>query len=101
MNEEPKTNEDNWSVEPPKKDHSRLKTVLRVALIVAALGAVMVAGVVLFGKSIKQPLMGMVVVEPYGTPSHPEIAQTIKQGDIEASAEDYGQSISGAGYGDE
>lgn len=68
MNDEPKTNEDAWSVEPARKDHQRLKAVLRVALIVAALGAVALVGAALiFGNSIReqlQPVGGLIIGSP-------------------------------------
>lgn len=91
MNEESKTNEDDWSVEPPRKDHQRLKTVLRVALIVAALGAVMAAGMVLFGKSFKQPLMGAIGIALHDDPYGKNTVQTA----VQANEADCGEAISG------
>ncbi len=43
MDEEAKTNEESWEVEPPKKTSSRKRKALRIALIVAALGAAAIA----------------------------------------------------------
>ena len=56
MDEGPKTNEESWTVEPSKKVASKKRKALRIALIVAALGAAAAAtaiGVILFGGKDK------------------------------------------------
>ena len=95
MNDEPKTKEDDWSVEPPKRDHRRLKKALRVALFVAALGVLTAAGFVLFGGSLVKRFLPQPTIFPR---PHKVVVETV---DSEMTcAEDYGQSISGAEDGD-
>jgi len=53
MDEEPKQKEESWAVEPPKKDESKKRKALRVALIVAVLAAAVATGMVLFGGAIR------------------------------------------------
>ena len=96
MDGEPKTEEDGWTVEPPKKDHQRLKKALRVALIVAALGAVALVGVALFGENYirinnREALLGLIVENP-----RPEVCvdQSAEIQEAEAySQEDYSQNV--------
>ncbi len=94
MDEEPKTDEESWAVELPKKDGSKKRKALRVALILAAL-AIVVSVCVLFGSETRIPFGYPVPVIRGGPkPVEPVDSET-------ACAEDYGQRISGAEYGDE
>jgi hypothetical protein len=101
MNDNLKENEDDWSVEPAKRDRRRLKTALRVALIVAALGAVAFAGVMLFGESLakrflSQPMPGLIICDP-------TVGLKMEMEDCgqAARAAECGQTVSGAEYGGE
>ena len=70
MNDEPKTDEEAWSVEPPKKVGSKKRKALRVALIVAVLAAAVAAGVVFYGGAIRDQIV------------HPEPMREPMPGDI-------------------
>ena len=67
----PKSNEDAWAVEPPKKGGNKKRKALRVALIVAVLAAVGAAGVVFCGNAIcdrvihhPEPMLGGMIAVP-------------------------------------
>ena len=93
MAEEPKTNEESWSVEPPKQE-SKKRKALRVALIVAALGVVaagvFAAGAVLYyGDEIRamrdafekrEPLGGDIVYEPKERAEKSQMGNRISEG---------------------
>ena len=53
MDDKPKTEEENWLVEPPKDGGSKKRKALRVALIVAVLAAAVAAGIVFYGGAIR------------------------------------------------
>ena len=60
MDEEPKTKEESWAVEPQKKGGNKKRKALRVALIVAALGTVALVGVgLVVGNSIRKQFKPM------------------------------------------
>jgi hypothetical protein len=87
MNDEPKTNEYDWSVEPPKKCGSRRRRVLRIALIVAALGVVaagvLAAGAVLYLRDAlekREPLGGDIVYEPKERAEKSQMGNRISKG---------------------
>lgn len=98
MDEEPKTNEESWSVEPPKQE-SKKRKALRVALIVAALGAVALVGAVLIvGNSIQKqfesmPIGGLIS----GNPEHKKIEYQQKKDAKKQKALDVGDNIGNRG----
>jgi len=63
MDNEPKTEEESWTVGPPKEGSGKAGKVLRVALIVAALAVAAYAGIVLFGAP-SRPIGGILVPNP-------------------------------------
>lgn len=87
MDDEPKTNEEFWAVEPPKKASSRKRKALRIALIAAAIGAAAAAGACLYGSYLKRQLRDQwplggdinIVVSP-DRPTGEEEGTTIKWG---------------------
>ena len=60
-------NNDPWAVVPPKKAASKKRMALRIALIVAAVGAVTAGAVVLFGETIIETIIGDLHEEPGST----------------------------------
>ena len=101
MDDEPKKEEDVWSVEPPKEGGGKAGKVLRVALIVAALAAAAaVVGTICFGQLIKRPLMGVMVEVPVGKSEEAKVCVGTSMADSYVDkAESTGHTIVGGHIG--
>ena len=94
----PKTDEEAWAVEPPKKVGSKKRKALRVALIVAALGAIAFVGTVLIvGNSIAKQFETVHTPGLIGrtVPDTPNAAIQSDFGLDDGCAESFGMTIAG------
>lgn len=101
MDDEPRTNNDPWAVVPPMTVNSEKRKALRIALIVAALGAVAAAAVRYGGGIIREKIRSDFRSKSTGVWGYPVreagAIETRINPDVSA-AEEQGQRIDGGEY---